>query len=316
MNSDEDDQEVRDVPVKVELAATAKATAIAKFERKTEVKIDVPKDVTRARTKAFLDAISPFTHSLGLVGDWLSDTRERLKIHRLQSLTAIADKARAQIEAQSVVPGQIPVKALLPMLERASLEEASDETLTSAWAALLASASICYDPEVIAFSRILSELSPRECLVLDHIYGERRDWVLGKRPPFAMRRFYESDETVKPMIREAVLAGDPALFSTLYKFIDPAMPIQFTIAITRATTPRVNWIDKTLREPFYAEHQTAFRLLEAQQLIQTNGQSYSWGNAEIPVAVDWVTLTELGAKFVARVTVPPPEEAPVADQQK
>ena len=120
-----------------------------------------------------IDAISPFTQSLGLVGDWLADTRERLRIHKLQALTTVANKARQEIEKQTEKPAQIPFKALLPMLERASLEEANDETLTTAWGALVASAALDYDPEVIAFSRILSELSPRECLILERIFGGR-----------------------------------------------------------------------------------------------------------------------------------------------
>jgi hypothetical protein len=172
MHSDADDRKDSDSSsVKVEVGAVAKAEAAAKYERKTHVSITVPEDVTRAKAQAFLDAISPFTHSLGMIGDWIADARERLKIHRLQSLTVIAEKARREIGSRAEEPSEIPFKALLPMLDRASLEEADDETLTTAWGALIASASLNYDPEVIAFSRILSELSPRECLILQAFLG-------------------------------------------------------------------------------------------------------------------------------------------------
>jgi hypothetical protein len=147
MHSDADDKEETSDPLKVELGAVAKVSAVAKYEHKTEVSIEVPEDVTRANAQAFLDAISPFTQSLGLVGDWLADTRERLRIHRLQALTTVANKARQEIEKQTEKPAQIPFKALLPMLERASLEEANDETLTTAWGALVASAALDYDPD-------------------------------------------------------------------------------------------------------------------------------------------------------------------------
>lgn len=88
MPSDPADKKDASNALKVEVGAVAKAEAAAKYERKTQVSITVPEDVTRAKAQAFLDAISPFTHSLGLIGDWLADARERLKIHRLKALTA------------------------------------------------------------------------------------------------------------------------------------------------------------------------------------------------------------------------------------
>jgi|GEM_PF-6314147 len=296
-----DDKEDSGSPVKVELGAVAKAEAAAKYERKTEVSITVPEDVTRAKADAFLDAISPVTQSLGLVGDWLADARERLKIHRLKALTVIAEKARKEIESSAKKPGEIPLKALLPMLDKASLEESDDETLTTAWGALIASASLDYDPEVIAFSRILSELSPRECLILQRIFGERWDWVFGKHVPVAMKRFFESEFQIKPIIREAVLKQDAAIFGKLQQYVDPSMPMEFTLALTRGTSQRANWIDKVLKEPFYADNEMGYRLLEAQGLIQTRGQSFPWQTGETPVAVDWVEFTSLGSRFVARV---------------
>ena len=301
MPSDPADKKDASNALKVEVGAVAKAEAAAKYERKTQVSITVPEDVTRAKAQAFLDAISPFTHSLGLIGDWLADARERLKIHRLKALTAIAQKARKEIESRAEEPREIPFKALLPMLERASLEEADDETLTTAWGSLIASASLDYDPEVIAFSRILSELSPRECLILQRIFGGRWEWVLGKRAPAAMKGFYESEATIKPMILKAVLEQDLKLFPKLQAYVDPSMPMEFTMGLTRGVSERVNWIDKTLKEPFYAENELGYRLLEAQDLIGSHGKSYSWKDGEIPVAVDWVSLTDLGARFVARV---------------
>jgi hypothetical protein len=291
-----------ELPLSVQLGATAKVAATAKYERTTDVSIVVPEDVTRDKANALLDAISPLTESLGLVGDWIAGARERLKIHRLQSLTVIAHKARQTLEDESKKAGQIPIKALLPILERASLEEPDDDVLTTAWGKLIASASSDYDPEVIAFSRILSELSPRECLVLEHIFGNRRDWILGDRSSGTMRKFFENEADIKPLIREAVLKNDPGLFNKLrMNYVEAALPMEFTVAVTRGVSERANWIDKTLKEPFYAENELGYTLLETQGLIASSGQSYSWQTGEIPVGVDWVILTDLGVRFVARV---------------
>ena len=135
------------------------------------------------------------------------------------------------------------------MLERASLEESDDEALTTAWAALIASASLEYDAEVTTFSRILSELSPRECLILQRVFGGRWDWVSGTRPPGAMTRFFESEAEIKPMLRQAVVKEDKSVFSKLQNYVDPAFPMEFTRALTRGTSQRANWIDKVLKEP-------------------------------------------------------------------
>jgi hypothetical protein len=301
MQAGEENEEAQG-PIKIDLGAAAKVSAVAKYERKTEVSIDVPEDVTRAKAEALLDAISPFTESLGLVGDWIADTRQRLRVQRIEALSVIATKARKAIEQQNDRPKQIPIKALLPILDRASLEEPGDESLTTAWGALIASASLDYDPEVMAFSRILSELSPRECLVLERIFGNRHEWALGDRASGAMRKFFDSEGTIKPLILDAVLKGDTAIFEKLRAFVDQAMPIEFTIAVTKGTSARANWVDKSLKEPFYAENEAAYHLLiGAQRLLEVGGHGYSWRDGETPVGIDWVTLTDLGARFSARV---------------
>jgi hypothetical protein len=301
MTVDSDDTNDSTVSTSVEVAAVAKAEASAKYERKINVSITVPEDVTREKAKAFLDAISPLTQPLGLIGDWIADRRELLRVRRLRTIEVIAGKAYEQIESQSEKPRPIPLKALQPMLENASLEDADDESLTTKWASLIASASINYDSEVIAFSRILSELSPRECTILERIFGGRWGWVLGERVPAAMKKFYENDSVIKPLIRQAVIQSDQGIFDTLRQYVDQLMPMQFTFVLTRGVTERVNWVDKMLKESFFAENEVGFGLLEAQGLISKQGRSYDWKNGEIPVAADWVTLTELGTRFVSRV---------------
>lgn len=151
------------------------------------------------------------------------------------------------------------------------------------------------------FSRILSELSPRECLILQRVFGGRWDWVSGTRPPGAMTRFFESEAEIKPMLRQAVVKEDKSVFSKLQNYVDPAFPMEFTRALTRGTSQRANWIDKVLKEPFYAENELGYPLLETQGLVIGRGQGYSWDVGETPVGVDWVELTDLGSRFVARV---------------
>jgi hypothetical protein len=214
----------------------------------------------------------------------------------------IAQEARSAIEEQGAEVNAVPAKALVPLLERASLEEPDDEALTKAWGALLASASMDYDPEVIGFSRILSELSPRECAILDRLYSYWRDNPSSSESEFPMRRFYESEAEIKPLLRKAVPAKDQVIFETLRGYVDASMPMQFTVAYTRGTTDRVNWIDDRLLEAFYAENELGFTLLKSQGLVDLFGKSYSWQTGEKPVGVDWASLTDLGKRFVKRAS--------------
>lgn len=60
----------------------------------------------------------------------------------------------------------IPSKALVPFLGLSSLED-PDSTLIESWANLGVSAAINYDIEVVRFSKILSEIGPREKSILE-----------------------------------------------------------------------------------------------------------------------------------------------------
>lgn len=75
----------------------------------------------------------------------------------------------AQIVADSgQEPQPVPGRLLMPILEKASLEE--DDDLSRRWVALLANSSL--DPQGIlpSFLSILGELSSLEARVLDHVY--------------------------------------------------------------------------------------------------------------------------------------------------
>jgi hypothetical protein len=283
MSSDPDGQKDLEDSLKIEVGAVVKAEAAAKYERKTEISIEVPEDVTRAKAQALLDAISPITNSLGLIGDWLASARENLKAHRLRTLTTIADKVNHQIQDHGKAAGEIPIKALLPMLEKASLEAADDEALTTTWASLIATSSVDYDPEVIAFTRILSEISARECKIINMVFSNRWDWVNGARVQAATRRLYEEEDSIKPLVRDAVIVGDRKIFSKLRAYVDSSMPMQFTYALTRGVSQKANWTDRVIKDIFYEDNEIGYKILESQGVISYHSVNYSWKPGETPV---------------------------------
>lgn len=105
--------------VRIGASASAKVEAVAKasYSRKRTTTEVIPPDVTRARTGAWLDLISPLTEWAGLKGDQLRAKRIQLRLQREDVLSEIVDRARAQISATSIPTKTIPNKFLVPFLE-------------------------------------------------------------------------------------------------------------------------------------------------------------------------------------------------------
>lgn len=95
---------------------------------------------------------------------------QKRRVERARSI--VEDAARLVHDAGSV-PQPVPGRVLMPLLERASLEE--EDSLRAKWVRLLATAAT---PEAIgvlpAYVSILSELSPPEAALLDWIHTESK----------------------------------------------------------------------------------------------------------------------------------------------
>ena len=95
---------------------------------------------------------------------------QKRRVERAESI--VEDAARAVHEA-GAVPQPVPGRILMPLLERASLEE--EDSLRAKWVQLLATAATPAAKAVLpAYVSILSELSPAEAAVLDWIYTKSK----------------------------------------------------------------------------------------------------------------------------------------------
>jgi hypothetical protein len=159
--------------------ATAKVELVAKavYQRKHSTTEVIPPDVTRAKTGAWLDLISPMTEWAGLKGDQIRHKREMLRIQREDVLSKIAMRAQSVLRESKEPIKKIPVKFLVPFLEKASLEDLESEIIDT-WTTLLASAATQYDPHMVRFCTILSEIGAREVQFLNRLCRENRS----KRP--------------------------------------------------------------------------------------------------------------------------------------
>jgi hypothetical protein len=96
---------------------------------------------------------------------------DQVRLFRFKKQVEILEKAQKTLLDRGINPIKVSLKTLVPILEEGSLEE--DESMSARWASLLATAA---DPSSTisvqpSFPEILKELSPKEALILDEIFG-------------------------------------------------------------------------------------------------------------------------------------------------
>lgn len=270
-----------------------------------EKKIVQPDDVTRAKSTAWLDLISPMTEWAGLKGDALKHKRDLLRIEQDETLIRLGQKMRERLAKRGLPAGPIPAKALIPFLEKASLED-PDLALLEAWANLGVSASVDYDVEVIRFLKILEEIGPREKSILEVLVGIGvGKWADRKVRSLAGLGFaiYDDQPPVRELLEAALQNSDVGVFETMKKFMPTGYPVMFTKVVKGLATATANRPDQIMENVFYAENAAGFELLKHNELVEDGYAGLSWNGSrgEQPIGVAWVTLTELGFAFVNRV---------------
>jgi len=95
--------------------------------------------------------------------------QDKVRVYRLKNTLRALDRVRTLLSEADIEPRQVPLRALLPLLDGVSMED--DEFLREKWARLLASAASGTDEDLAhpSFAKILSEMSAREAKLLDLI---------------------------------------------------------------------------------------------------------------------------------------------------
>jgi hypothetical protein len=116
---------------------------------------------------ALTDIIRPWSEHRGLKADLIRLQREDVALE-------IARRAARRIELENPDPHPIPLKVLIPLLEKGSQEEADDDFMIDMWANLLAAAAS--DNSVSPrFVGIIGELNGRQARLLRYIATEKDD---------------------------------------------------------------------------------------------------------------------------------------------
>jgi hypothetical protein len=133
----------------------------AKASFDVSVKTEIPSQNTGRLVDALTDLIRPFSEARGLRADQIRLQREEVLIE-----VAKLAKQRVEIENQPIRP--LPTKILVPLLEKASLEDPSDHYMIETWGNLLASGALqrAVQPR---FVNVLAELTAAQARLLEHV---------------------------------------------------------------------------------------------------------------------------------------------------
>ncbi len=140
----------------------------SKPTRGISVSAEIPKaaagrftDKVARALDAVTDLVSPITQAAGLIGDKIEQRR--------RTLAEISSRAQASIEASGKQPKLLPPKFLVPILERASLEDINDQKLIDMWSNLIATA-VTDEVEMLAqYGTVLSEITSEQVRLLERM---------------------------------------------------------------------------------------------------------------------------------------------------
>lgn len=142
------------LPVRIEIGAKAGI----------DVKATIPEPSAGRFVDAITDLISPLTQWAGLRGD-------QLRLQRLDTALKIAEKTKYIISHEQGEKAKIPLKTIVPLIEKASLED--DEALQDWWAQLIASAYQDKDLQHPIFADFMGKITSSEAKFLNYFVSQK-----------------------------------------------------------------------------------------------------------------------------------------------
>src|SRR4051812_5721631 len=111
-----------ELPVKIDIGASAKLNV--------DIKTEVPPESTGRLVDTLAKVLSPWAERRALQAD-------HIRLQRLDVAFRIEQRARELLALEHREPSPVPLKILIPLLEKGSQEEASDDFMIDMWANLL-----------------------------------------------------------------------------------------------------------------------------------------------------------------------------------
>jgi hypothetical protein len=284
----------------VDVQAIAKAT----YSRKRIISEVIPKDVTRAKTGAWLDIISPVTQWAGLKGDALRHKRTLLRLQQEQTLSEIARRF-AERRKSVTIEKPIPLKFMVPFLEQASLED-PDSSLVDLWANLLVSAAEDFNPQSIHYIGIIGRMSAQQGdifqAIINHLRPRRREDIADEIAN-TLRSYLDALWTDHKADHPAHDFSDQAFANFIHeKFARPVISMVYCYFENRETRPREDLVKDDHHDIpggamiFRGDQAVDYSILQALGMLErTSPALFPIDHWEITVFYHRVTL--LGLQF-------------------
>lgn len=270
----------------VDIGISAKAVVEAK------VSTEIPSASSGRLLDALTDILRPFAEKRGLLAD-------RIRLQREDVLIEIAGKARERLAIEGKVASPLPNKFLVPLLEKASLEEPGG-ILVERWADLLANASLNPDSAHPRFIQVLSEMSVADAELLQKISMHGIDYF-----KYPRQAFYDSPLDFSPkFIRDEVsqvieksLDNIEGLYDEIFsKFENPGV---YLIDISAFNSDPEEFYSCRTDKDDVISH-AAFNLTVLVSLGLIREYELEFTSKSYQISVSYVVLTELGTDFISK----------------
>lgn len=277
----------------------------ARAEVHANIDVEVPPVAAGRFLDTLTDVLRPFSEGALLISD-------HVRLQRIDVLKKIAIRSRELLEAEGRIPSPVPNKVLVPLLEKASLEEPDSELLET-WATLLATASERRDSLLPRMIGILAELDGAHVKFLRDICTSDRNGGGGKQllsAPYGIevnveqRAAWDIVRTFGPPYgppETQMRDGFQNLMSNYIRSYEkPGLLITHAQA-SRVSDDQLGWsgVSEVRVHPLYEgagrSYEIRESLLESLNLARVN--SISYGDAATSVDIRYIHLTRLGVEL-------------------
>jgi hypothetical protein len=206
-----------------------------------KVEVRVGKRAVEKLVDAVLDAFSPGTETLGLLGD-------AVRLARVEVAATVTQHAKEIADANGLKLTVPPLKFLVPFFEKASTEDKDDATLMEMWAQLLASAGANYNANQLRYTSLLAEMSPTQATILDGI-ARNFEGVLGEGRVFDPDRLFYSlveSRLISDLKRIDETDPDQLLDAIMNEIAFPGVSVVLVQCEMRADGTTFDWTGDTV----------------------------------------------------------------------
>jgi Abortive infection alpha len=236
-------------------------------------------------TDALLDAISPFTSSLGMIGDQITIARKKAALRA-------ASKAIEQLNSEGIKTAIIPPKVLIPWLEGASLETDNNETLVDAWSGLFVRAVKSSDAVTISYIETLKKIGKAEADVLQFFATDMSPDHSSQLYNQEIAQIFSDENPLRAGLVKAIESSFKIGNLTDLKELLGGAGLQGNCQIIYFSTPRY----KMVRTEYYEIHEHAVSNMEHLGLVEIFTSSID--TIEGKVILTWFQITKYGFDLV------------------